>query len=62
MTTVLGPMRAYAFVPKLLTTQASERARLIIAVAGAPTAPNMTRKRIYGVVMSPSGNTTRGPK
>jgi hypothetical protein len=62
MTTVLGPMRAYAFVPKLLTTRASERARLIIAVAGAPTAPNMTRKRIYGVVMSPSGNTTRGPK
>jgi hypothetical protein len=62
MTTVLGPLRAYAFVPKLLTTRASERARLVIAVAGAPTAQNMTRKRIYSVVMSPSGNTTRGPK
>jgi hypothetical protein len=62
LTTVLGPDRAYAFVPKLLTTRASERARLIITVAGAPTAQNMTRKRIYSVVMSPSGNTTRGTK
>jgi hypothetical protein len=57
MTTVLGPQRAYAFVPKLLVTQASERARLVITVAGAPSAQNMTRKRIFRVVMSPSGNT-----
>lgn len=57
MSTVLGPSRAYAFVPQRLVTRASERARLIIAVSGSPTAPNMTRKRIYDVVMSPSGNT-----
>jgi len=56
MTTVLGPQRAYAFVPRLLVTRASERARLVIAVSGAPSAQTMTRKRIYSVVMSPSGN------
>jgi hypothetical protein len=55
--TVLGPLQSFAFVPKLLQTQASERATLIIKVAGAPSALNMTRSRIYRVVMSPSGNT-----
>jgi hypothetical protein len=57
MNTVLGPLQSFAFVPKLLQTQASERATLIIKVAGAPSALNMTRSRIYRVVMSPSGNT-----
>jgi hypothetical protein len=57
MNTVLGPLQSFAFVPKLLQTQASERATLIIKVAGAPSAVNMTRSRIYRVVMSPSGST-----
>lgn len=57
MTTILGPLQSFAFIPKLLTTQASERATLIIAVAGATSAPNMTRSRTYHVIMSPSGNT-----
>jgi hypothetical protein len=57
MNTVLGPLQSFAFVPKLLQTQASERATLIIKVAGAPSALNMTRSRIYRVVMSPSGST-----
>lgn len=54
---VLGPLQSYAFVPRLLVTRASERATLIIKVAGAPNAINMTRSRIYSVVMSPSGKT-----
>jgi hypothetical protein len=57
MSTVLGPLQSYAFVPKLLTTQASERATLVIKVAGAPSATNMTRSRTFRVIMSPSGNT-----
>jgi hypothetical protein len=57
MTTVLGPLQSFAFIPKLLTTQASEQATLIIKLAGAPSALNMTRSRIYRVIMSPSGNT-----
>jgi hypothetical protein len=57
MNTVLGPLQSFAFVPKLLTTQASERATLVIKVAGAPSAINMTRARTYRVIMSPSGNT-----
>ena len=57
MNTVLGPLQSFAFVPKLLLTQASERATLVIKVAGAPSALNMTRSRIYRVVMSPSGGT-----
>lgn len=57
MNTVLGPLQSFAFVPKLLQTQASERATLIIKVAGAPSALNMTRSRTYRVVMSPSGGT-----
>jgi hypothetical protein len=54
---VLGPLQSFAFVPKLLTTRASESATLIIKVAGAPNALNMTRSRIYRVIMSPSGKT-----
>jgi hypothetical protein len=57
MSIVLGPLQSFAFVPKLLTTRASERATLIIKVAGAPNALNMTRSRVYHVIMSPSGTT-----
>lgn len=57
MNTVLGPSQSFAFVPKLLQTQASERATLLIKVAGAPSALNMTRSRTYRIVMSPSGST-----
>jgi hypothetical protein len=57
MSTVLGPLQSFAFVPKLLTTRASEQATLVIKVAGAPSAINMTRSRTFRVIMSPSGNT-----
>jgi hypothetical protein len=61
MTTVLGPLGSFAFIPKLLTTQASESATLIIKVAGAPSAINMTRSRTYRVIMSPSGKPSGSP-
>jgi hypothetical protein len=56
MGTVLGPLKSYAFEPKYLTTNSSEKATLRITLKGAPTASGMTRIRTFHVVMSPSGN------
>ncbi len=56
MTTTLGPLQSYAFIPKLLVTSAGEKATLTISITGAPSAPQMTRSRTYHVVLSPSGN------
>jgi hypothetical protein len=56
MGTVLGPLKSYAFVPKNLVTNSSEKATLRITLKGAPTASGMTRVRTFHVVMSPSGN------
>lgn len=56
MRTVLGPLESYAFVAKILSTKASEKATLRITLAGAPTAAGMSRVRVYNLTMSPSGN------
>lgn len=52
---VIGPLASRAFVPRLLGVHDGERARLTIVVRGAPSAPSMTRSRVYTVVLSPSG-------
>lgn len=54
--TVLAPQQSYAFVPGDLATVPSERATLVLAVAGGPAAANSTKTRTYRVVLSPSGN------
>jgi hypothetical protein len=56
MATVLGPLKSFAFAPKSLATNVSEKATLRITLQGAPTAAGMTRVRTFRVVMSPSGN------
>jgi hypothetical protein len=56
MKTVLGPLKSFAFEPKVLTTISSEKATLRITLKGASTAAGMTRVRTFRVVMSPSGN------
>jgi hypothetical protein len=55
LSTTLGPMGAYAFVPRALRTAASERARLVVTLSGAPTAPGMVTAETYQLEMSPSG-------
>jgi len=57
MSTTLGPLSSFAFVPKLLVTTAGERATLSINVSGAPLETNLTSSRHYLVIVSPSGNT-----
>jgi hypothetical protein len=57
MTTTLGPMGAYAFVPKLLTTAPSEQARVILHVVGARAAVGKLTTEEVRLEMSPSGNT-----
>ncbi len=56
MSALLGPLGAYAFVPNLFHTLASERARLTITISGAPAGGGLPRTRTYQVKMSPSGN------
>ncbi len=56
LSVTLGPLRSYAFVPRLLATRPSERGTLVISLTGALAAPNMARSRTYQVKMSPSGN------
>jgi hypothetical protein len=53
MAVTIGPLRSYAFVPGLLATVPGERARLTITVRGAPSAPSMSRRRTYTVILSP---------
>ena len=60
MTTTLGPMGAYAFVPKILTTAPSEQARVILHVIGARAAVGKLTTEIFRLEMSPSGNTAPG--
>lgn len=52
---VIGPLAAYAFVPRPLGVTDGERARLTVVVRGAPQAPTLSRSRAYTVVVSPSG-------
>ncbi len=56
ISTTLGPLRSYAFVPNLFTTAPSEHATLTISLIGAPAASGMARSRTYQVTMAPSGN------
>ncbi len=60
MTTTLGPLGAYAFVPKTLTTAPSEQARVILHVIGARAALGKLTTEIFRLEMSPSGNTAPG--
>jgi hypothetical protein len=60
MTTTLGPMGAYAFVPKILTTAPSELARVILHVIGARAAVGKLTTEVFRLEMSPSGNTAPG--
>jgi hypothetical protein len=60
MTTTLGPMGAYAFVPKILTTAPSEQARVIFHVIGARAAVGKLTIETFRLEMSPSGNTAPG--
>ena len=55
MTTTLAPLGAYAFVPHRFATLASERARVVITVNGAPAAPGRATTETVRLVMSPSG-------
>jgi hypothetical protein len=57
LSTTLGPQRAYAFVPGPLRTMASERARVVVTLSGAPAAPGMVTSETYLLEMSSSGNT-----
>jgi len=54
MTTVLGPLQAYAFVPKSFRTTASEQARVQLILTGAPGAAGMVTQETYRLEMSPS--------
>jgi len=56
MSATLGPLGAYAFVPQLLTTAASERARVVLRVVGARAARGMVSIEAFRLEMSPSGN------
>jgi hypothetical protein len=60
MTTTLGPDQAFAFVPKALSTAASEVARLVISVSGARATVAGVTVEVYRIEMSPSGNATPG--
>jgi hypothetical protein len=54
MSATLGPDQAFAFVPKALATAASEQARLVISVSGAPAAVGGVGVEVYRLEMSPS--------
>ena len=57
MSVTLGPLGAFAFVPKVLTTAASENASVVIRVFGARAAVGKVTVERYRLEMSPSGNT-----
>ena len=52
----IGPLKAYAFVPKLLTTKANETAGIVISVSGARAAVGKVTTEHFRLEMSPSGN------
>jgi hypothetical protein len=60
LSTTLGPMGAYAFVPKVLTTAPGEQARVIFHVMGARAAFGKLTTELFRLEMSPSGNTAPG--
>jgi hypothetical protein len=56
MHATLGPLGARAFVPQGLVTAASEQARVVLHVTGAPAAAGTLTTEVYRLEMSPSGN------
>ncbi len=60
MSVTLGPLGAFAFVPKAFTTAPSEQANVVIRVFGARAAVGKTTVERYRLRMSPSGNTKAG--
>lgn len=56
LSTTLGPLGAYAFVPRPLRTAAGERARVVVTLSGAPAASGMVTSETYRLEMSPSGS------
>jgi hypothetical protein len=56
LTTTLGPLQAYAFVPMSFRTAASEIARVTLTLSGAPAAVGKVTSETYRLEMSPSGN------
>jgi hypothetical protein len=58
MSATLGPLGAFAFVPKALATAPSEQANVVIRVFGARAAVGKATVERYRLRMSPSGNTT----
>lgn len=56
LTTTLGPLGAYAFMPRALRTAASERARVVVTLSGAPAASGMVTSETLELEMSPSGS------
>jgi hypothetical protein len=57
MSATLGPLEAFAFVPKALATAPSEQATVVIRVFGARAAVGKYTVERYRLRMSPSGNT-----
>lgn len=57
MRATLAPLQGYAFVPKSLTTAASEQARVVLRVTGAPAAAGEVTTEVFRLVLSPSGTT-----
>jgi len=55
MNTTLGPLGAYAFIPESISTAASERARVVLTLSGAPAAAGKVTSETYQLEMSPSG-------
>jgi len=60
MAATIGPLQAFAFVPKSFGTAPSERAQVVLVLSGAPAAPGMVNHETYQLEMSPSGNTASG--
>ncbi|MGC1419569.1 MAG: hypothetical protein WA786_05545, partial [Acidimicrobiales bacterium] len=55
MTVDLGPLRSFAFVPRLFATVPGEHARLVVSVSAPASAAAPPRHRTYQVVLSPGG-------
>lgn len=56
LSTTLGPLQAYAFIPMSFRTAASERASVVLTLAGAPAAAGKVTTETFHLEMSPSGN------
>jgi len=55
MSVTLGPLRSFAFVPRLFATAPGEHARLVVSVSAPASAAAPPRHRTYQVILSPGG-------